>query len=115
MAEVLLTAAAADSRPLWLLTESDLPRWLSEQPAPVANWVRNHAFQAERHRVLAYPGADGGIGGAVAGLGSLRSVGELKGWHAAGLSDRRPAQNRHVSDGLRQHARTQFVLGWLSG
>ena len=49
-----------------------LQRWLSEQPAPVANWVRNHGFQAERHRVLAYPGADGGIGGAVAGLGSLR-------------------------------------------
>jgi hypothetical protein len=68
MAEVLLTAAAADSRPLWLLTESDLPRWLSEQPAHVANWVRGHAFQAERHRVPAYPGVDGGIGGAVAGV-----------------------------------------------
>jgi leucyl aminopeptidase len=115
MAEVLLTAAAADSRPLWLLTESDLPRWLSEQPAPVANWVRNHAFQAERHRVLAYPGADGGIGGAVAGLGSLRSVGELKVWHAAGLSDRLPAQTYHVANELRQDAATHFVLGWLMG
>jgi leucyl aminopeptidase len=115
MAEVLLTAAAADSRPLWLLTESDLPRWLSEQPVPVANWIRNHAFQAERHRVLAYPGADGGIGGAVAGLGSLRSVGELKVWHAAGLSDRLPAQTYHVANELRQDAATHFVLGWLMG
>src|SRR5260370_3257692 len=115
MAEVLLTAAAADSRPLWLLTESDLPRWLSEQAGPVANWVRNHAFQAERHRVLAYPGADGGIGGAVAGLGSLRSVGELKVWHAAGLSDRLPAQTYHVANELRQDAATHFVLGWLMG
>ena len=115
MAEVLLTAAAADSRPLWLLTESDLPRWLSEQPAAVASWVRNHGFQAERHRVLAYPGADGGIGGAVAGLGSLRSVGELKVWHAAGLSDRLPAQTYHVANELRQDAATHFVLGWLMG
>jgi leucyl aminopeptidase len=115
MAEVLLTAAASDSRPLWLLTESDLPRWLSEQPAPVASWVRNHAFQAERHRVLAYPGADGGIGGAVAGLGSLRSVGELKVWHAAGLCDRLPAQTYHVANELRQDAATHFVLGWLMG
>ena len=88
MAEVLLTAAVADSRPLWLLTESDLPRWLSEQPAHVAHWIRGHGFQAERHRVLAYPGTDGDIAGAVAGLGSLRSVGELKVWHAAGLADR---------------------------
>jgi leucyl aminopeptidase len=115
MTEVLLTAAAVDSRPLWLLTESDLPRWLSEQPTQVANWVRNHAFQAERHRVLAYPGADGGIGGAVAGLGSLRSVGELKVWHAAGLSDRLPAQTYHVANELRQDAATHFVLGWLMG
>jgi leucyl aminopeptidase len=115
MAEVLLTAVASDSRPLWLLTESDLPRWLSEQPAQVANWVRGHAFQAERHRVLAYPGADGGIGGAVAGLGSLRSVGELKVWHAAGLSDRLPAQTYHVANELRQDAATHFVLGWLMG
>jgi leucyl aminopeptidase len=115
MVEVLLTAAAADSRPLWLLTESDLPRWLSEQPVPVANWVRNHGFQAERHRVLAYPAADGGIGGAVAGLGSLRSAGELKVWHAAGLSDRLPAQTYHVANELRQDAATHFVLGWLMG
>jgi leucyl aminopeptidase len=115
MAEVLLTAATADSRPLWLLTESDLPRWLSEQPAPVTNWVRSHGFQAERHRVLAYPGADGGIGGAVAGLGSLRSVGELKVWHAAGLSDRLPAHAYHVANELRQDAATHFVLGWLMG
>jgi leucyl aminopeptidase len=115
MTEVLLKAAAPDSRPLWLLTESDLPRWLSEQPPQVANWVRNHAFQAERHRVLAYPGVDGGIGGAVAGLGSLRAVGELKLWHAAGLSDRLPAQTYHVANELRQDAATHFVLGWLMG
>src|SRR6266404_3080005 len=115
MTEVLLTAPTADSRPLWLLTESDLPRWLSEQPAPVASWVRNHGFQAERHRVLAYPGVDGAIGGAVAGLGSLRSVGELKVWHAAGLSDRLPAQIYHVANELRQDAATHFVLGWLMG
>jgi hypothetical protein len=78
MAENLLTAAGAGSRPLWLLTESDLPRWLAEQPAEVAGWIRAHGFQAERHRVLAYPGAGGAIGGAVAGLESLRSAGDLK-------------------------------------
>ena len=115
MAEVLLTAAVADSRPLWLLTESDLPRWLSEQPAHVAHWIRGHGFQAERHRVLAYPGTDGDIAGAVAGLGSLRSVGELKVWHAAGLADRLPAQAYHVANELRRDAATHFVLGWLMG
>jgi leucyl aminopeptidase len=115
MAETLLTQHSADSRPLWLLTESELPRWLGEQPAEVASWIRGHAFQAERHRVLTYPGAEGGIGGAVVGLGSLRSVDDLKVWHSAGLSDRLPPQTYHVANTLRADAATHFVLGWLMG
>jgi len=115
MAEILLTPAAADSRPLWLLTESELPSWLAEQPPEVAGWIRSHAFQAERHRVLAYPGAQGRIAGAVVGLGALRSADDLKLWHAAGLSDRLPAQTYHVANALRPNAATHFVLGWLIG
>ncbi len=115
MAELLLTPRAADSRPLWLLTESELPRWLGEQPAQVASWIRGHAFQAEKHRVLAYPGARGDIAGAVVGLGALRSADDLKLWHAAGLSDRLPAQTYHVANTLRADAATHFVLGWLMG
>jgi leucyl aminopeptidase len=115
MAETLLTADSTGSRPLWLLTESELPRWLSKQPAPVASWIRAHAFQAEKHRALAYPNADGSVGGAVVGLGSLRSVGDLKIWHAAGLSDRLPAHTYHVANELRRDAATHFLLGWLMG
>ena len=115
MAEILLTQQSADSRPLWLLTESDLPRWLGEQPPRVASWVRSQAFQAEKQRVLAYPGVEGGVGGAVVGLGALRSTDELKVWHSAGLADRLPAQTYHVANELRQDAATHFVLGWLMG
>jgi leucyl aminopeptidase len=115
MAEILLTAEHAGSLPLWLLTESELPRWLSKQPPPVVSWIRAQAFQAEKHRALAYPNADGSVGGAVVGLGALRSVGELKIWHAAGLSDRLPAQTYHVATELQPAAATHFVLGWLMG
>ena len=115
MAEILLTAVEAGSLPLWFLTESELPRWLSLQPAPVANWVRAHAFQAEKHRALAYPNADGGVGGAVVGLGALRSVGELKLWNVAGLSDRLPAYTYHVANELRRDAATHLLAGWLMG
>jgi leucyl aminopeptidase len=115
MAEILLISRAADSRPLWLVTESELPRWLSEQPGQVASWVRGHGFQAERHRVLAYPDAQGGIGGALVGLGPLRAADDLKLWHAAGLPDRLPAQTYHVANALRQDAATHFALGWLMG
>jgi leucyl aminopeptidase len=115
MEEKLLTANAAGSLPLWFLTESELPRWLSLQPARVASWIRAHAFQAERHRALAYPNPDGNVGGAIVGLGSLRSVGELKVWNAAGLSDRLPAYSYHVANELRADAATHLVLGWLMG
>ena len=115
MAEILLTQDATDSRPLWLVTESELPRWLSELPVDVGNWVRAHAFQAEKNRSLAFPGPQGSVAGAVVGLGSLRSVDELKLWHAAGLSDRLPAGRYHVANKLRADAATHFVLGWLMG
>lgn len=113
--EMLLTSEPGDSLPLWLLTEAELPRWLSEQPAEAAAWVRVHGFQGERHRVLTLPSRDGGIAGAVAGLGALRAVADLKWWHAAGLSDRLPAQAYHLASTLPPEAATHFVVGWLMG
>ena len=113
--EMLLTSEPGDSRPLWLVTEAELPRWLSEQPAEVAAWVRAHGFQGERHRVLILPAADGGIAGAVAGLGALRAVADLKLWHTAGLSDRLPAQAYHLASPLPAEAATHFLVGWLMG
>ena len=88
---MLLTSEPGDARPLWLLTESELPRWLSEQPPLGATWVRANAFQGERLRVLTLPGTDGHIKGALVGLGLLCNTADHKLWHAAGLLDRQPA------------------------
>ena len=112
---MLLTSEPGDSRPLWLVTEADLPRWLEGQPADIATWVRANGFQGERHRVLTLPGAQGQIAGAVAGLGPLRTLADLKLWHAAGLSDRLPALPYHLAVPLPAAAATHFVLGWLMG
>ena len=113
--EMLLSTDPGDSRPLWVVTEGELQSWLAGQPAPVVAWVRAHGFQAERHRVLSLPSAEGGIGGAVAGLGPLASVRDLTHWHAAGLSDRLPAQSWHLVTPLPPPAATRFLLGWLMG
>jgi leucyl aminopeptidase len=112
---MLLSADPADSRPLWVVTEEELPGWLAGQPPAVVGWVRAHGFQAERHRVLSLPSAESGIGGAVAGLGSLASVRDLTLWHAAGLSDRLPAQSWQLATPLTPPAATRFLLGWLMG
>ena len=113
--EMVLTSEPGDSRPLWLVTEADLPRWLSEQPAETAAWVRANGFQAERHRVLTLPSADGRIAAALVGLGPLRAAEDLKLWHAAGLLDRLPALPYRLATSLPAGAATHFVLGWLMG
>jgi len=113
--ETLPSADPADSRPLWVVTEGELQSWLAGQPAPAAAWVRAHGFQAERHRVLSLPSAEGSIGGAVAGLGALASAGDLTLWHAAGLCDRLPAQSWRLATPLPPAAATRFLLGWLMG
>jgi leucyl aminopeptidase len=112
---LLINDPGVETRPLWLVTEAELPRWLNEQPSEVAAWVRAHSFQAERHRVLTYPAAGGAIGGAIVGLGALRSPGDLKLWHAAGLTDRLPANAYRLATPLPAEAATHFVLGWLVG
>ncbi len=113
--ELLLVGEAPAARPLWLLTEGALAAWLAQQPAAVVNWLHANNFQAERQRVLALPGEGGQVGGAVVGLGPLAHLDELNLWHAAGLSDRLPADHYRLATAVGPAAATQFALGWLIG
>jgi leucyl aminopeptidase len=114
-ADFIPPGSAVEPLPLSLVTESELPRWLERQPAATANWVRAHAFQGERHRVLPLPRGDGGIAGAVLGLGNLDAMSELKLWHAAGLRERLPPCAFRLATPLDRRAATHFALGWLVG
>mgnify|MGYP003808484247 FL=1 len=113
--ETALTREAADSLPLWLVTEAELASWLAAQPPATAAWVRANGFQAERHRVLVLPDANGEIAGAVAGLGALRQLDDLRLWHGAGLVDRLPPRRFRLETALPPTAATHLVLGWLTG
>ena len=111
----LLTEEGTEGRPLWLVTEAELPSWLESQPPATANWLRSQGFQAERHRVVALPAPDGMPAGAVLGLGCLRRTSELTLWHAAGLPERLPAGPWRLATALEPAAATQFLLGYLAG
>jgi len=113
--DMLLTTDSGPGRPLWLLTEAELPAWLAEQPEPRRAWVRANGFQAERHRVLALPGSDGTVCGAVIGLGPLARASDLTLWHAAPLAERLPTGTYALATHLPAAAATQFALGWLTG
>jgi leucyl aminopeptidase len=103
------------ARLLWLTTEAELAAWTASQPAAAASWVRAHGFQAERHRVLTLPDPEGGIRGALVGLGALRTLEELTVWHAAALPERLPPGDYVLATPLPGDAATRFVLGWLMG
>ena len=49
------------------------------------------------------------------GLGALRTVADLKLWHAAGLPDRLPPLAYRLATPLPAEAATHFVVGWLTG
>ena len=74
--------------------------------------MRRNGFQAERGRVVAIPGEDGGVAAAVVELGPLRGVEDLKLWHAASRSERLPPRDYRLESSLPPSAATHFLLGW---
>jgi leucyl aminopeptidase len=98
-------------RPFWLVTESGLSEWLQRQAPAARSWLGSQGFKAERLRVVAIPGADGGLSGAVVGLGNLSSPDRLSLWSAAALADRLPAGLWRCNTPLDDSAAYRLALG----
>lgn len=113
--DLFLPTAAADCRPLWLVTEGGLEGWLASQPAAAAAWVRANGFQGERHRLLLLAGQGGELAGAVYGLGSLPSADELGVWHVAGLPGKLAQGRWSLATPLAPASATRAALGWAMG
>ncbi|MDP9084324.1 MAG: leucyl aminopeptidase family protein [Pseudomonadota bacterium] len=101
------------SLPLWLLYEDDVDAWRLTQAAPVARWVVEQNFKAEKHRIMLLPDAGGGLAGAVGGLG--RRQGALSLWHAAGLAERLPPRRFRLAQEFSAAEATQLCLGFAYG
>jgi leucyl aminopeptidase len=109
---------AADTKgavPLWLVSESELPGFLSRLGAPGVAWLEAHGFQAERARVMTIPGPRGEVSAAVAGLGALGEGAPPTLWDGAACAERLPAGHYALARDLPPAAGTQFALGWLLG
>jgi len=116
MQDMLLDRAdATPATPLWLVAEPQLARWRERLDAAGAAWVARHAFQGERARVLAIPGAHGEVAAAVAGLGSVADASGASIWDGAACAERLPAGTYALAAPLPVAVATQFALGWLLG
>jgi len=120
-AAVLEPAEAELATPLWLVAEAELPAFLDQLEPTAAAWLRGHAFQAERARVMTLPGrpevagAAPAIAGAVAGLGSLPEAAQLTLWDGAACAERLPGGRYALQTRLPAGPATEFALGWLLG
>ncbi|MGC2461677.1 MAG: leucyl aminopeptidase family protein [Steroidobacteraceae bacterium] len=115
MQTLLFSDTAGSSAPLWLATDSNYVALLQSLPPVQGAWAHAQGYAAERHRLLLLPAVDGGIAGALWGLGALGGPDELSLWDAAPLPERLPAGSYRVATALAPPAATQFALGWLLG
>ncbi len=93
-----------------------MPRRCSQAlPSPQTRWAQAQGYTPERHRLQLLPTSDGGIAGAIWGLGALQELDALSPWDAAPLPEKLPAATFELATPLTSSAATQFVLGWLLG
>src|SRR6202522_1342767 len=103
----------SDSVPLWLLYENEVEAWRATLAPPLARWLALQNFKGEKHRVVLLPDSDGGLSGAVGGLGKRQ--GELSLWHAAGFVERLPPRRFRLAQEFTREEATQLCLGFAYG
>ena len=99
-----------DARPLHLVERDGLAAWLQRQPDGTLRWLKAHAFDASPGTVQVLPAADGGIAGAVLGIGD--ALDPISYSHAPFLL---PAGDWALADALDTPHRRAVHLGWGLG
>src|SRR5690606_9893309 len=66
---VAFTASNDHARPLHVIQAGDYQTWCEAQPAATQAWLKAQGFAAAAGTCVLLPGSDGGIAGAVLGIG----------------------------------------------
>ena len=110
-----MTAAFADSavpsRPLHVVTPDALADWRAGQPAAVADWLTATGFDAGLGDLRLLPG-DGGVAGAVVGLGTAQARARSRFGMVKGIASL-PGGDWHLTGDLTPALRDEAALGWL--
>ena len=97
-------------RPLYLVNRDGLQAWRERQPQPMAQWLMAHGFDAAPGALLALPGGDGSLAGAVLGIGDA-----LDPFAYAHAPYALPAGDWQVAGELDADTRRALQLGWGLG
>lgn len=107
MLTCLLTAPAADTVPLTLLTKDALDGWLNAAPAAEAAWVRRLGFKATPGSTALIGGADGALVRVLVGVAEKLDI-----WSLAGLPGSLPAGSYVLDTALEPAKATAVATGW---
>ena len=100
----------ADALPLHVVTRDSLASWRGAQPANVGAWLDAQGFDGSAFSAITLPGSDGGIAGAVIGVGDM--LDPFSYGHAPYAL---PARAFAVAGDLPADARNALQLGWGLG
>ncbi len=108
-------AAASDAaRPLFILAPDDLPDWHARQPAQWQAWLNDAGFEAALGEVRLLPGPDGGVAGAVVGLGTAKARARQR-FGVAKAAGQLPFGDWRLEGRLGADLAEEAALGWLLG
>jgi len=102
--------STADALPLHVVTRDSLASWRATQPANVGAWLDAQGFDASPFSSITLPGSDGGIAGAVIGVGD--ALDPFAYGHAPYAL---PARTFALAGELPDDARNALQLGWGLG
>jgi leucyl aminopeptidase len=104
--------ASTPSLPLHVLRPADLAGFIENEGALWATWLAANSFKAAAGELCLLPDRDGGIAGAVAGLGTTEAARRQR-FVLAKAVDRLPTGAWRLSGSLSVSERTEAALGWL--
>ena len=104
------TAPGNHPRPLHLVDRDGLAAWREQQPTPVVQWLAAHDFDGSPGVMLALPGNDGTIAGAVLGVGDA-----LDPFSYAQAPTALPAGDWQAAGDLDATTTNALQLGWGLG
>ncbi len=102
-----------DVIPISAVTESDLAAWLDGRDDATRRWLHLQAFKASKGQIVTVPGADGGIGRVLLGLGAPN--GPVSPWTFAALPATLPPGNYAFDTAHDDAFATAAALGWALG
>jgi len=105
--------SAASTRPILLLTKSELPGWLKGANAAVRRWARGNGFAAKPGEICVLPGRDGAPSRVL--VGALGNQGPEDFWHVAGLPLRLPEGSYRLESEPQAGPATRFATAWGIG